>query len=62
MQRDLVVILYDSVYNQYQIAKIFAIFTFLQFYTGIDTTVQNNDKEISLHFKPVRLIFMNDSV
>jgi hypothetical protein len=54
MQRDLVVvILYDSIYNQYQIVKIFAIFTFLQFYTGIDKTVQINDNEISLHFKPM---------
>jgi len=26
------------------------------------TTVQNNDNEISLHFKPMRLIFMNYSV
>jgi hypothetical protein len=40
---------------------------FLQFYTGIDTTywyryyVQNND-EISLHFKPMGLIFINYSV
>jgi hypothetical protein len=37
-------------------------FIFLQFYTGIDTTVQNNDNEISLHFKPIKLIFMNYSV
>ena len=51
IQRDLVVILY-GICN----------FTFLQFYTGIDTTVQNNDNEISLHFKPMRLIFMNCSV
>ena len=28
----------------------------------IDTTVQNNDNGISLHFKPMRLIFMNYSV
>jgi hypothetical protein len=41
---------------------IFAILHFLQFYTGIETTIQNNDKEISLHFKPMRLIFMNYSV
>ena len=27
----------------------------------IDTTVQNNDNEISSHFKPMRLIFMNYS-
>jgi hypothetical protein len=26
------------------------------------TTVQNNNNEISLHFKPTRLIFMNYSV
>jgi hypothetical protein len=37
-------------------------FTFLQFYTVVNTTVQNNDNEISLHFKPMRLIFMNYSV
>jgi len=28
----------------------------------IHTTVQNNDNEISLHFKPMRHIFMNYSV
>jgi len=28
----------------------------------LDTTVQNNDNEISLHFKPMKLIFMNYSV
>jgi hypothetical protein len=34
------------------------------FYTilVINATVQNNDNEISLHFKPMKLIFMNDSV
>jgi hypothetical protein len=26
------------------------------------TNVQNNDTEISLHFKPMRLVFMNYSV
>jgi len=41
---------------------IYAILYILQFYTGIDTTVQNKDNEISLHFKPIRLIFMNYSV
>jgi hypothetical protein len=40
----------------------FMIFAILQFYTGIDTVVQNNDNEISLHFKPTRLILMNYSV
>jgi hypothetical protein len=40
---------------------IFAIL-FLQFYTGIDTTVQKNDNKISLHFNPMRLIFMNYNV
>jgi len=25
-------------------------FQFLQFYTGVDNTVQNNDNEILLHF------------
>ena len=47
MQRDLVVvILYSSIYNQYKIVN----------------TVQNNNNEISLHFKPMKLIFMNYSV
>jgi hypothetical protein len=41
---------------------IFTILHFLQFFTGVDTTVQNNDNEISLHFKSMRLIFMNYSV
>jgi len=41
---------------------IFAIFTFLQFYSGTDTAIQNNDSEMSLHYKPMRLIFMNYSV
>jgi hypothetical protein len=60
MQRDIIVVTpHDSIYNQYKIVKIYDIcnFTFLQFYTGIDTAVQNNDNEILLHFKPVRLIF-----
>ena len=39
----------------------FAILHFYNFKLVIDTTVQNND-EISLHFKPMRLIFMNYSV
>ena len=38
----------------------FYIFTIL--YWFIDTIVQNNDNEISLHFKPMRLIFINYSV
>jgi hypothetical protein len=37
-------------------------FKFLQFYTGIDTTVQNNDNEILLYFKSTELIFMNYSI
>ena len=43
----------------------FMIFTILHFYNFIlviDTTVQNNDNEISLYFKPMTLIFMNYSV
>jgi len=40
---------------------IFAILYFYIFILVIDTTVQNND-EISLHFKPMKLIFMNYSV
>jgi len=41
---------------------IFAILHFYKFTLVIDTTVQNNDNEILLHFKPVRIIFMNYSV
>jgi len=41
---------------------IFAILHFYNFILVIDTTVQNNDNEISLHFKPMKLIFMNYSV
>jgi len=40
---------------------IFAILYFYNFILVIDTTVQNKD-EISLHFNPMRLIFMNYSV
>jgi len=40
---------------------IFAILYFYNFILVIDTTVQNND-EISLNFKPIKLIFMNYSV
>ena len=36
----------------------FAILHFYNFILVIDTTVQNNDIEISLHFKPMKLIFM----
>jgi hypothetical protein len=41
---------------------IFAILHFYNLILVIDTTVQNNDDEISLHFKPMKLIFMNYSV
>ena len=41
---------------------VFAILYFYNFMLVIDTTVQNNNNEISLHFKPMRLIFMNYSV
>jgi len=41
---------------------IFAILYFYNFILAIDTTVQNNDIEILLHFKPMKLIFMNHSV
>jgi len=40
---------------------IFAILHFYNLILVIDTIVQNNDKEISLHFKPIKLIFMNYS-
>jgi hypothetical protein len=52
----------DKIYPNTDNSMIFAILYFLQFYTGIDTTVQNNDNEISLYFKPTRFIFMNYSV
>jgi len=41
---------------------IFAILHFYNFILVIDTTVRNNDNQISLHFKSMRLIFMNYSV
>jgi len=41
---------------------VFAVLYFHNFIPVIDTTVQNNDNEISLLFKPMRLIFMNYSV
>jgi len=41
---------------------VFAILYFYNFTLVIDTTVQNNDNEISLHFKSMRFIFMNYSV
>jgi len=42
---------------------LFAILYFYNFILLIDTTVQqNNDNEISLHFKPMKLILMNYSV
>jgi len=41
---------------------IFATLHCYNFILVIGTVVQNNDNEISLHFKPVRLIFMNYSV
>ena len=41
---------------------IFAILHFYSFTLVIDTTVQNNDNDISLHFKPMRLIFVNYGV
>ena len=41
---------------------IFAILYFYNFILVIDTTIQNTDNKISLHFKPMKLIFMNYSV
>jgi hypothetical protein len=40
---------------------IFAILYFYNFILVIDANVKNND-EILLHFKPMRLIFMNYSL
>jgi len=41
---------------------IFPILHFYNFILVIDTTVQNNNNEISLHFKPMKPILMNYSV
>ena len=41
---------------------IFAILHFYNFILVIDTTVRNNDNEISLHFESMRLNFINYSV
>jgi hypothetical protein len=41
---------------------IFAILHLYNFILAVNTTVQNNDNEISLHFKPIRLILINYSV
>jgi hypothetical protein len=41
---------------------IFAILYFYNFILVVDTTVQNNNNEISLYFRPMRLIFMNYAV
>jgi hypothetical protein len=41
---------------------IFAGLYYYNFIPVIDTTVQSNDSENSLHFKPMGLIFMNYSV
>jgi hypothetical protein len=41
---------------------IFAILYFYNFILIMDAAVQNNDNEISLRFKPMRLIFVNYSV
>jgi len=41
---------------------ISGILHFYNFILIIDTTVQNNDNEISLYFKSMRLISMNYSV
>jgi hypothetical protein len=41
---------------------IFAILYFYNFMMFIYATIQNNDNEISLHFKPMKLIFMSYSV
>ena len=63
---------YGSIYNQYKIVLLYRITTTrsrcrysvrqYNFILFIDTTVRNNDNEISLHFKPMRLIFINYSV
>jgi hypothetical protein len=41
---------------------IFAILYFYNFMLVIDTTVQNNDNEISLHVEPMNLILVHYSI
>jgi len=41
---------------------IFAILYFYSFMLVIDTTVQNNDNEISLHVEPMNLILVHYSI
>jgi len=52
----------DKVYLKTDNFMIFSILYFYSFMLVIDTSLKNNDNEISLHFKPVKLIFMNYSV
>ena len=39
-----------------------SVLHFYSFTLATDTAVQNNNNEMSLHFNPMRLIFMNYSV
>jgi len=48
--------------NEISLSLFYKILQFYNFILVIHTTVQNNDNEISLHFKPMGLIFMNYSV
>jgi hypothetical protein len=52
----------DKIYPNNDNFMIFAILHFYNFTLAMDTTAQNNDNEISLHFKSKKLIFMNYSV
>jgi hypothetical protein len=50
-----------GLYHQ-AIIRHLQVLHFYNFILVADTTVQNNDNKISLHFKPMRLIFMNYTV
>jgi hypothetical protein len=51
----------DKIYPNIDNFIIIAILHFYNFILVIDITVQNNDNDISLHFKPVELVLMNYS-
>jgi len=52
----------DKIDPNTDIFLMFAILYFYNFTLVIDTIVQNNDNEISLHFKTMKPILMNYSV
>jgi hypothetical protein len=52
----------DKIVSNTDNFMIFAIIHFYNFILVIDTILQNNDNEISLHFKPMKLIFINYNI